>query len=397
VELECGRARACALVIVVASLVVACGSSSVHKPTASPSPAPSVPASATPSPAPTSTPSPAPALDVTPLIPDLAADGTLNLLQEDGSIAGSFPASTSLELFSPLGNGFLGGRQSNGQISALVSIQAGGSLDTLQTINNPATFDGAVGALDGHAWAWLQGPEYSSLCNQGLSAGGLEVQSPGRPAHAIAQLPSGGATAGWSLGGWVGNDIWLVRTSGCPYTATGTTAGYIAHESAGALTSVQSQLGNGCSLSGVSLDGSMLCATQPVKAADTTWRFVGAGGVVRNFSVSSLPSLCSGHGTLHDFEGIALSLDGGYISIDAGCSGTARFDQLFIVNTATGAVTHVSSPIYLAADSWLPDGTLLCTDLSNAMSPQSYLVTTAGVVSRLAPGDAIWSTTDVSW
>ena len=362
-----------------------------------PSPAPSVPASATPSPTPTPSPSPSLALDVTPLIPDLAPDGTLNLLHEDGSTAASFPASTSLELFSPLGNGFLGARLSESQITALVSIQADGSLDTLQPISNPTTFAGAVGALDGHAWAWLQGPVYSSQCNQGLSSGAIEVGSSGAPAHAIAELPSGGATAAWSLGGWIGNDIWLVRTSGCPFSAGTTTAAYIAHESGGPLTAVQSQLGTGCSLAGVALDGSMLCATQPANAADTTWRFVGAGGVVRNFSVSSFPGLCAGHGPLHDFEGVALSLDGGEISIDAGCLGAARFDQLFLINTATGTVSLVSTPTYLAADSWLPDGTLLCTDLSSAMSPQSYLVTAAGVVSPFASGDAVWSTTDVSW
>lgn len=387
--------RRAPLVIVVASLVAACGSSSVHRPPASPSPAPTAVASATPSPTPN--PSPTPGLDITPLIPDLASDGTLNLLHEDGSTAASFPASTSLELFSPLGNGFLGGAQRNSQISALVSIQAGGTLDTLQSITNPATFAGAVGALDGHAWAWLQGPVYSSLCNQGLSSGALEVGGPGTPAHALLQLRNGGTTAGWSLGGWIGDDIWVVQTSGCPYTATGTTAAYIAHESGGPLTSVQSALGSGCSLDGVALDGSMLCATQPVKAADTTWRFVGAGGAVRNFSVSSLPSLCAGHGPLKDFEGIALSLDGGYISVDAGCVGTVRFDQLFLIDTTTGAVTLVNTPTYLAADSWLPDGTLLCTDLSNAMAPHSYLVTTAGVISPFAAGDAVWSTTGVFW
>ncbi len=385
------------LVILVAALAVACGSSSVHSPTTSPSPDSSASASATPSPAPTSTPSPSPALDVTPLIPVLAGDGTLNLLHEDGSTAGSFPPSTTLQLFSPLGDAFLGGSQSNGETSALVSIQAGGSLDTLQPIGNPSTFAGAVGALDGHAWAWLEGPLYSSQCNQGLSSGALEVGGPGVPARAITELPNGGATAGWSLGGWVGDDIWLVRASGCPYTAGSSTAAYIAHEDEGALTPVQSALGPGCSLDGVALDGSMLCATQPATAAATTWRFVGADGTVRNFSVSSFPGLCAGHGTLHDFEGIALSLDGGYISVDAGCFGTARFDQLFLINTATGAVTLVSTPTYLAANSWLPDGTLLCTDLSNAMSPQSYLVTTAGTVTRFAPGDAVWSTTEVSW
>jgi hypothetical protein len=223
------------------------------------------------------------------------------------------------------------------------------------------------------------------------------VGSPGAAAHAIVQLPKAGASSVWSLGGWVGDDIWLTQTTGCPYTATGTTAAYIAHESGGPLISVQSALGAGCSLAGVALDGSMFCATQPVKTADTTWRFMGPGGVVRNFGVASLPSLCAGHGTLHDFEGIALSLDGGEISIDAGCFGTARFDQLFLINTATGAVTLVDTPTYLAADSWLPDGTLLCTDLSNAMAPQSYLVTTAGVISPLAAGDAVWSTTDVLW
>jgi hypothetical protein len=383
------------LVIVAALFVVACGSSSAHSPTTSPSQAPSVLASPTPTPTPS--PSPSLGLDVTPLIPDLASDGTLRLLHVDGSTAASFPASTSLELFSPLGSGFLGGRPGESQITSLVSIQADGSLDILQPISNPATFAGAVGALDGHAWAWLQGPLYSSQCNQGLSSGALEVGSPGSPAHAIVELPSGGATAGWSLGGWIGDDIWLVRTSGCPFNAGSTTAAYIAHENGGPLTSVQSELGTGCSLAGVGLDGSMLCATQPAKAADTTWRFVGADGVPRNFSVSSFPGLCAGHGPLHDFEGIALSLDGGEISIDAGCLGTARFDQLFLINTATGTVSLVTTPTYLAADSWLPDGTLLCTDLSNAMSPQSYLVTTAGVVSPFASGDAVWSTTDVSW
>jgi hypothetical protein len=354
-------------------------------------------ASTTPSPAPTPSPTPSLALDVTPLIPDLTADGTLNLVHENGLTSASFPSSTSLELFSPLGNGFLGGQRTNQQISAIVSIQPDGTLDTLQPIADPATFFGAIGAPDGHAWAWLQGPIYSALCNQGLSSGTLEVGSPGSAAHAVTELPNGGATSGWSLGGWAGNSIWLVRESGCPFTSTFTTSAYTINANGGPLTPVQSALGGGCSLTTISLDGSMLCATQPAKIADMTWRFVGADGAVQDFSAASLPGICAGHGTLTDFEGLALSLDGSYISIDAGCFGTARFDQLFIIATASGTATLVNTPTYLAAGSWLPDGTLLCTDLSNPMAPHSYLVTPSGVISQFVPGDAVWSVTDVIW
>jgi hypothetical protein len=385
------------LLIPVALLLAACGSSTAHSPAATPTPSATVGAAATPTASFTPSPSPAPSLDVAPLIADLASDGTLNMLHEDGTTAASFPASMSLELFSPLGSGFLAGRQTSGQISSLVSIEPDGSLNTLQPITNPATFAGAVGALDGHAWAWLQGTTYSSQCNRGLSSGSLEVGSPGTPAHVVAQLPRGAATAAWSLGGWVGDDIWLVQTAGCPGAGAATTAAFIAHEDSGSLTAVQPALGSGCALDAVALDGSMLCATQPVKSADTTWRFVSASGATQNFSATSLPGLCAGHGQIQDFEGVGLSLDAAGISIDAGCAGAARFDQLFLIATATGTVQPVNSSTYLAADSWLPDGTLLCTDLSNAMAPQSYLVTPAGVVSAFASGDSVWSTTDVLW
>jgi hypothetical protein len=396
-ELECGVSARTPLLLLVVLLIAACGSAAGQSPAGTPTASPATSAPATPMPALTPSPSPAPSLDVTPLIPDLTSDGTLDMLHEDGTTATSFPASTSLELFSPLGNDFLAGRQTNSQISSLVSIAQDGSLSTLQPIASPATFAGAVGALDGHAWAWLQGTRYSSQCNQGLSSGALEVGSPGTPAHAIAQLPSGGATAAWSLGGWVGDDIWLVRTAGCPAAGTATTTAYVAHETGGPLTSVQAALGNGCALDAVALDGSMLCATQPAKSADTTWRFVSASGATQSFSATSLPGLCAGHGTLQDFEGLALSLDAATISIDAGCNGTSRFDELFLIATATGTVRPVSSPTYLAADSWLPDGALLCTDLSSAMAPQSYLVTSTGAVSAFASGEAVWSTTDVLW
>lgn len=385
------------LVIVVASLVVACGSSTAQQRTGTSSPSPVVTALVSPTPSSTPSPTPAPSLDVAPLIPDLTAGGALNLLQEGGSTSASIPASTSVELFSPLGTAFLAGRQTNGQLSALVALQPDASMQTLQSITNPATFGGAVGALDGHAYAWLQGTLYSSPCNQGLSSGALEVGSAGTPPHAIAQLPKGSATSAWSLGGWIGDAIWLVQTSGCPAAGTGTTAAYIAHEDGSPLTPVQAALGSGCALTAMALDGSMLCTTAAAVPSRTAWRYVAADGSARSFNAASLGTVCAGHGTLHDFEGFALSLDGGSISVDAGCAGSARFDQLFVIATASGTAQLVATQTYLAADAYLPDGSLLCTDLSNPMAPQSYLVSRAGSVGPLAAGDAIWSVTDVTW
>jgi hypothetical protein len=317
----------------------------------------------------------------------------MNLLDEDGNVTASIPATTSLQLLSPFGDGFLV-LQGSGTSTALVSLHADGTLEPLQSTAN-ALFGEETGALDGHAWAWLQGTQYSSPCNPGLSSGLLMVQSPGTAARVIAQLPAGSSGAAWQLAGWVGDNIWVVQTAGCPGAGSVTTNAYVAHENGTTLTSVQQQLGAGCLLTSVALDGSMLCAAQLTKPSVTTWRFVGANGTVRNFNAASLGAVCAGHGTLHDLEPV-MSLDASYIAVDAGCAGPARFDRISIITTATGAVQLVNTPTYLAADTWLPDDRLLCNDLSNPGRPTAYLVTTGGDVSVLANGDATWSG-GVSW
>ena len=94
--------RRAAFVIGLGLVVAACGSPSVGSTV---TPAASQP---TPTPTPAPTPSPTPlSLDVTPLIPQLEANGALDLLQESGAIAVSYPASKAFNLFSPFGNGFL--------------------------------------------------------------------------------------------------------------------------------------------------------------------------------------------------------------------------------------------------------------------------------------------------
>ena len=334
----------------VAVVATACGSASPPLPTGTPGGTPAASANATASPTVSASPSPSPSLDVTPLIPELAADGTLNLLGEDGHVSATIPASTSLQLLSPFGDAFLSASETNGQASALVALQADGAQQTLQPIASPMSFIDATGALDGHAWAWLQGTPYSSLCSSGLSSGTLQVQSSGAAAHTVAQLSSGGPSAVWSLLGWAGDNIWAVQTAGCAGTGPVTTNAYVAHEDSSTLTPVQQQLGTGCVLTSVALDGSMLCTAQDAKPSATTWRFVGANGVVRNFSAASLGPVCVGHGTLHDFEGFTMSLDAAYVSVDAGCAGSTRFDQLFVIPTATGTAQLVDTTTYLAAE-----------------------------------------------
>jgi len=312
-------------------------------------------------------------------------------------VTATIPAATSLQLLSPFGDAFLSAAETGGVATALVALQPDGTQQTLRMIADPTSFIDAVGALDGHAWAWLQGTPYSSLCSSGLSSGTLEVQSPGATNHTVAQLSSGGASAAWSLVGWVGDNIWVTQTSGCSGTGPVTTNAYIAHEDGTTLTPVQQQLGAGCVLTSVALDGSMLCTAQAGKPSATTWRFVGADGVVRNFSAASLGPVCAGHGTLHDFEGFTMSLDASFLSVDAGCAGSTRFDQLFIIPTATGTAQLVDTTTYLAADSWLPDDRLLCDDLSNTSQYAAYLVTPQGGVSALATGDATWTGGGVTW
>ena len=384
--------RPFAVVIVLGLMAAACGS-----PSESPSVTPNV--SATPAPTATATPTPSPSppsLNVTPLIPELSSSG-LVMLQENGTTAFTFPSSKSFQLFSPFGNGFLASPIVNGNPTSLVAIQPDGSLQALQPLSGTEIMDGVVGALDGHAWAWLDGKTYSSPCNGGVVSGTLDIQTPTSQPEVVATIPSGGATTTWSLGGWVGNDIWLIQQAGCPRTG-GTTAGFIAHEGSTTLTPVQSALGKECSLTAVALDGSMLCVAQTAKATATTWRFVPAAGAAQTFSPASLPSMCAGHGTLQDFEGFALSPDGKFVSVDAVCgTSTSRFDQLFIISTSTGTAQVVASPTYLAADSWLPDDTLLAVDLGNAPAGHSYLVTPTGSVSLLGTGEATWAITNVEW
>jgi hypothetical protein len=381
-----------------AVLLSACGSTTTTVPSVAPTPTSTL--TPPPSPTPTDTPSPAPTLNVTPLIPVLGADGTLHLLGEDGTTSASIPAATSLELFSPFGNAFLAGTVTSGQLSALVALQPDGTMQTLQSITDPSKVFTPTGASDGHAFAWLAGTQYSSLCNNGMTSGTLDVEAPGGSPTVIAQLPSGGATSAWTIGGWTGDDVWLVETSGCVAPGGGgTTTAYIARHSGGALTALQPQLGTGCVLTAVAIDGPMLCMTEPKSPSATTWRFVNTtAGVVRNFNVSSLGTLCAGHGSLHDFEGVTLSADSLYMTIDAGCLlGNTRFDQLFIIPTSTGIAQPVATSTYLAADSWLPDDTLLCNDLSNPSGAVAYLVSPQGVVSEFSPGDATWVGSGVDW
>jgi hypothetical protein len=310
----------------------------------------------------------------------------------------SFPASKAFQLYSPFGNAFLASPVVHGMPASLVAIKPDGSLQTLQAMTATEASTGVAGALDGHAWAWLTGSYNSGPCANGVSSGSLDVETPTSQPEVVATLPAGGPTMGWTLGGWVGSDIWLVEDGGCPTSGGGTTAAFIAHEGGSALTPVQSVLGTGCGLTSVAVDGSMLCVAHPIKRTATTWRFVAASGAAQNFSAASLPSICAGHGALQDFEGFGLSPDGQYISVDAGCeSSAARFDQLFIIATSRGTAKVVTSPTYLAADSWLPDDTLLCVDLSNPSAAQSYLVTATGTVTPLGPGEATWATTNVEW
>jgi hypothetical protein len=384
--------RPFAVVIVLGLMAAACGSPSV-----SPSVTPIVSATPTPTAKPTPTPSPSPpSLNVTPLIPELTSSG-LVMMQENGTMVFAFPLSKSFSLFSPFGNDFLASPIVNGNPTSLVAIQPDGSLQTLQPLSGTEIMDGVVGALDGHAWAWLDGKTYSSPCSGGVISGTLDIQTPTSQPEVVATIPSGGATTTWSLGGWVGDDIWLIQQTGCPRNG-GTTAVFIAHKGSTTLTPVQTALGPGCGLTGVALDGSMLCVAQTAKATATTWRFVPATGAAQNFSPASLPSMCTGHGTLQDFEGFALAPDGQFISVDAVCgTSSTRFDQLFIISTSTGTTRVVDSPTYLAADSWLPDDTLLAVDLSNPGTAQSYLVTSDGTVSALGTGEATWAITDVEW
>ena len=377
----------------VAVVATACGSASPPAQAGTPRGTPAASGNATATPTVSASPSPSPSLDVAPLIPELAADGTLNLLDEDGNVTASFPATTSLQLLSPFGDGFLV-LQGSGTSTALVSLHANGTLEPLQQ-NANALYGEETGALDGHAWAWLQGTQYSSICNPGLSSGQLMVQSPGTAPRVIAQLPAGSSGAAWQLAGWAGDDIWVVQTAGCSGAGSVTTTAYVAHENGTTLTSMQQQLGAGCLLTSVALDGSMLCAAQLTKPSVATWRFVGANGTVRDFSAASLGAVCHGHGTLYDLNP-TMSLDARYIAVDAGCAGPARFDRISIITTATGGVQLVNSPTYLAADTWLPDDRLLCNDLSNPSRPTAYLVTPGGGVSVLANGDATWSG-GVSW
>ncbi|HEY6471205.1 MAG TPA: hypothetical protein VI434_15740 [Candidatus Dormibacteraeota bacterium] len=387
--------RRVAIVFGLGLVIAACGS-----PSTGPSMTPVVSQQATPTAAPTPSPSPSPpSLDVTPLIPQLEANGRLDLLQETGTTAFSFPASKAFNLFSPFGDGFLAAPNVNNAPSSMVVIEPDGSLQTLPPSTASVAGDGPVGAPDGHAWAWLAGPQNSTeRCNGGTVSGTLDMETPASQPEVVATLPPGPATTMWTLGGWANDDLWLLAETGCPATGTGTTAAFIVHAGSTTLTPVQPALGNGCGLEAVALDGSMLCVTNTAKQPATTWRFVNAAATAENFSATSLPSLCAGHGTLQDFEGFALSFDGRYISVDAGCaSSKGRFDQLFIISTATGTAQLVDSPTYLAADSWLPDDTLLCDDLSNPGAAHSYLVTATGTVTPLGDGEATWATTDVEW
>ena len=383
-----------AAIVFALALLAACGSPSVR-----PSVTPVVSSLASPRPTATPSPSPSPpSLDVTPLIPELAPGGGLDFLQENGTTAASFPTSKPFELFSPFGNGFLAAPIVNSSAGSLVAVQPDGTLQTLQPITASESSTGVVGAPDGHAWAWLDGPGYSSPCNNGVSSGTVDIETPTSQPQVVATLPPGPANTAWSLGGWANDDVWVVEETGCPTTGTGTTASFIVHAGTSTLTPVQTALGTGCDLTAVALDGSMLCTTPPNKPATTTWRFVNAAGAAQNFSAASLPSVCAGHGTLQDFEGFALSFDAQYISVDAGCESSAgRFDQLFIIPTATGTAHVVTTSTYLAADSWLPDDALLCVDLSNPSAAHSYLVTAAGAVTPLGSGEATWATTNVEW
>lgn len=387
-------ARLVALVIGLGLVAAACGSPSVRPsgtPVASPQATPTATATPTPPPSP-------PSLDVTPLIPELAWGGGLDLLQEDGMTAFSFPSPKAFDLFSPFGNGFLAAPVVNSTPSSLVAVQPDGSLQTLGPLLPTEASNGVVGAPDGHAWAWLIGPGYSSPCDGGVSNGTLDIETPTSPPQRVANLPPGPATTAWSLGGWADDDLWVVEETGCPTTGTGTTAAFIVHAGTSTLTPLQPALGTGCELTAMALDGSMLCVAQPAKRTATTWRFVNATGTAQNFSAASLPSVCAGHGKLQDFEGFALSFDAQYISVDAGCeTSAARFDQLFIISTATGTAQVVNTSTYLAADSWLPDDTLLAVDLSNPGAAHSYLVSAAGTVTPLGAGEATWATTNVEW
>jgi hypothetical protein len=319
----------------------------------------------------------------------------MHLLRSDGTSTGIVPASRPLELFAPYGNDFLVGEQSNDNVSAIAAMYPNGSLTTLHTVSDPSTFGGATAAVDGHVFAWVEGPDQSSICANGVGSGTVFVQQGTAAPKAIVHLPQSG-DAVWTLGGFSGDRIWLTQSTGCPANPGYVTQAFAVSSTGGSLTSVQSQLGAGCTLTAMALDGSMLCTTN-VSSPHGAWRYISAAGATRDFSVASLGSPCTGLGPLHDFEGFALSLDGRYLSVDAGCVGASRVDRLFIITTASATVTPANTAAYLAADSFLPDDDVLCNNLSDPNQSSAYVVTPSGAASQLAAGEATWAGNSVVW
>ncbi|MBV8300448.1 MAG: hypothetical protein JOY68_00815 [Candidatus Dormibacteraeota bacterium] len=304
------------------------------------------------------------------------------LLDENGNSEGSFPATWLV--FSTLGSALLAG-PSMANPQPLYEVRAGGVATQLETVPN---LEDAVGALDGHAWAWLTAGSAQLGCSGAGGSEELNIASAPGTGRVLASLPALPDRDSWKFVTWNAQGV-VLQAMTCGLDA-GPEGQLIAVDpSTGAMRSLTSHLA-GCVFQDIADDGTMVC--QP---ALTTERVIRPDGSMKDFGPSAWGTgVCPDHGGVQGYEGVSLDQDGSRLALALTCSELdTRFDRLAILDTRTGAVTLGTPSVYLAPDGFLPDGTILAnTPGTFATNPAgvSYLVSPSGIARLLATGQVEW-------
>ncbi len=343
-------------------------------------------------PSPTATPLPPP---IPPLLAYDSAGRTV-LYSAAGTATATFPPNAPYQVLSPLGDRLLAEHTSAGHADGLTAISATGSTQLLEHFGTPADFADAIGARDGHAWAWmLHGGSTGCMGSQATPTTDVyESSTPGQ-STVIAHLPSLASGASWTFYAWTKAGI-VLREGGPPGCYEGPRfndkATDLLDPATGQVTSLTAKMGSGCLLQDIADNGTIVCKPVPgssgiqaLTATSLLLRIVAPGGSHRDLAAGAFITTCAnGHPLFGD---VSIDDDGRYASLSRWCQPPSAPNPAvttWIINTGTLAAVQ-SSVDSLDAAAWLPGPPVLIARAQQFQSPTSatYAIAVDGTATKL--------------